>query len=63
MWRSSSCGESILNVLHLSGLVRVREPVLPHEHVVCEANGAAGHEDFGDSEATRHDEVLRATVV
>jgi hypothetical protein len=50
---ASARTEAILDVLHLSRLVGVREPVLAHEGVVGEADGAAGHEDLGDGEA-RH---------
>jgi hypothetical protein len=56
VWRASASGEPVLDILHTSRLVGVREPVLSHDHVVREANGTAGHEDLGDSE-TGHCEV------
>lgn len=43
-------GKAVFDVLHALGFVRVREPVLAHVDVVAEADGAAGHEDFGDGE-------------
>jgi hypothetical protein len=57
--RASTSREPVLDVLHLSRLVGVREPVLSHEHVVREANGTAGHEDLGNGE-TGHREVCKA---
>jgi hypothetical protein len=45
--------EAVLDVLDALRLVWVREPVLAHEEVVGEADGAAGHEDLGDGEG-RH---------
>jgi hypothetical protein len=47
---SAASGESVFNVLHALGFVRVREPVLAHVDVVSEAYGAACHEDFRDRE-------------
>lgn len=63
MRRASTRGEAILDVLHLSRLVGVREPVLSHDHVVGEANGTTSHEDLGDCETARHCEVCEVFEV
>jgi hypothetical protein len=58
VWGSSSSGPAVLDVLRLSRLVGVGEPVWAHDHVVGEADSATSHEDLGDCETARHVEVF-----
>lgn len=58
VWGSSSSSPAVLNVLGLSRLVGVGEPVRAHEHVVGKADSATSHEDLRDCETARHVEVF-----
>jgi hypothetical protein len=51
-------GEAIFDVLDALGFVGIREPVLAHEEVVGEADGAASHENLRDGEG-RHCRVCQ----
>jgi hypothetical protein len=55
---AAASGEAIFNVLDALGFVGIREPVLAHEKVVGEANGAASHEDLRNGEG-RHRRVCQ----
>jgi hypothetical protein len=48
--RAAASREAVFYVLYALRLVGVWEPVLAHEEVVAEADGAASHEDFRDGE-------------